>query len=254
MATYYLDTNVLIGYSFLHNRWQDHTKRLMHSDNTLYIGETVFWEYLVKDGGPDREDVEIDWSYEYGNYEGEKRKLRKRKRFTYLELRSKDESELDPETVAETFIEEADVEEQIEHKFYNYFGKELDDNCSLDDAEDALNKLVNRVNSTAIDRKDTLQERLKVRKRRSGKDYSDIINQLKRIIEGDEDEECADAHVLCDAMDMKDRFIAGTVVTGDKGDMIDHKDPIENITHLNLVYLKNKFAHEDAEIPPERPD
>jgi len=253
MASYYVDTNVLVGYTFLHNRWQDHTRRLMASENTLYAGYTVLYEYCVNVGHGLRDGESLDWSKEDGVVGKEKRKLRKRKRFTYLELKTKDEEELDPDTVSEVFIEKFEVEDQIKYKVEDYFKKELDQDCTLDDVEESLNKLINRINSTAIDRKDEVQKRVKIRRRRDDKDYSTPCSQMSRIIDGDEDEYCPDAEVLVDAMDMKDRYLIDTVVTSDKGDMISNRDKLEPITRLNLVYLKNKFANEDSEIAEEIP-
>lgn len=253
MTSYYVDTNVLVGYTFLHNRWQDHIRRLMASENTLYAGGTVLYEYCVNVGQGRRDSEPLDWSREDGVVGKEKRKLRKRKRFTYLELKTKDEEELDPDTVSEVFIEKFDVEDQINHKVEDYFEKELDQDCTLDEVEESLNKLTNRINSTAIDRKEVLQKRIKIRKRRDNEDYSTPCSQISRIIDGDEDEYCPDAEVLVDAMDLKDRFLINTVVTSDKGDMISNRDELEPITRLNLVYLKNKFAKEDSEIDEEVP-
>lgn len=253
MASYYVDTNVLVGYTFLHNRWQDHTRRLMASDNTLYAGDTVFYEYCINVGYGPRDSEPLDWSKEDGVVGKEKRKLRKRKRFTYLELKTKDEDELNPDTVSEVFIEKFEVEDQIKHKVKNYFQKELVQDCTLDSVECSLNKLINRINSTAIDRKDEIKKRVKVRRRRDNKDYSTPCSQISRIICGNEDEYCPDAEVLVDAMDLKDRLFTDTVVTSDKGDMISNRDKLEPITRLNLVYLKNKFANEDPEIDEEIP-
>lgn len=251
MASYYVDTNVLVGYTFLHNRWQDHTRRLMASENTLYTGDTVIYEYCVKTGHGSRDGEPLEWSKEDGVVGKEKRKLRKRKRFTYLELKTKNEEELEPDTVSEVFIQKFDVEDQIKHKVKNYFERELDQECTLDDVEDSLNKLTNRINSTAIDRKDKIQKRIKIFLRRDEKDYSTACSQMSRIIDGNEEEYCPDAEVLVDAMDLKNRFLINTVVTSDKGDMISNKDKLETITRLNLVYLKNKFANEDPEIDEE---
>jgi len=253
MASYYVDTNVLVGYTFLHNRWQDHTRRLMAAENTLYAGDTVLYEYCINVGHGPRNGEPLNWSKEDGVVGKEKRKLRKRKRFTYLELKTEDKEALDPDTVSKVFIEKFDVEDQIKHKVENYFQRELDQDCTLDDVEDSLNKITNRVNSTAIDRKEEIQKRIKIRPRRDSKDYSTPCSQMSRIIDGDEDEYCPDAEVLVDAMDLKDRFLIDTVVTSDKGDIISNRDELEPITRLNLIYLKNKFANEDPEIDEEIP-
>ncbi|WP_424016257.1 hypothetical protein ACOZ4N_00390 (plasmid) [Halorientalis pallida] len=242
MSSYFLDTNVLVGYTFLHNRWQDHTQRLMSTNNTLYTGETTKYEYCVKRHPGPRNGVPLDWSKEDGVVGTVKRNLRKYKRLTVLELESKDKTELDPETVSEVFIDEFDVEEQIEHKVENYFEKELAQDCTLTDVEEALNKLINRINTTSLDRKDELRKRLKVRPRRSGSDYSSQVDQLTHLIEGRQKEYCADAHVLCDAMDLKNRRIINKIVSGDKSDMYSNREEIDAITSLSVVYLKDEFA------------
>jgi len=242
MSRYFVDTNVLVGYTFLHNRWQDHTSRLMATNNTLYTGETTKYEYCVKRHPGPQNGERLDWSKEDGVVGTVKRNLRKFKRLTVLELQSKEESELDPETVSEVFIQEFDVEEQVQHKVEKYFEKELDQDCTLSDVKDALNKLINRINTTSLDRKDEIRRRLKVRPRQPGKDYSSDIDQLTHLIEGERDKYCADAHVLCDAMDLKDRRVLNKIVSGDKGDMYLNRGEIDAITGLSVVYLKDEFA------------
>jgi len=132
----------------------------MSTNNTLYTGETTKYEYCVKRHPGPRSGENLDWSKEDGVVGTVKRNLRKFKRLTVLELQSEDESELDAETVSETFIEEFDVEEQIEHKVENYFEKELDQDCALGDVKESLNKLINRINTTSLDRKDEIRKRL----------------------------------------------------------------------------------------------
>jgi hypothetical protein len=214
----------------------------MSTNNTLYTGETTKYEYCVKRHPGPRNGEQLDWSEEDGVVGTVKRNLRKFKRLTVLELQSEDESELDVETVSEVFIEEFDVEEQIEYKVENYFEKELDTDCTLSEVKESLDKLINRINTTSIDRKDEIRKRLKVRHRQSGKDYSDDIDQLTHLIEGERNKYCADAHVLCDAMDLKDRRILSKIVSGDKGDMYLNREEIDAITGLTVVYLKDEFA------------
>jgi len=242
MSRYFVDTNVLVGYTFLHNRWQDHTSRLMSTNNTLYTGETTKYEYCVKRHPGPRNGERLDWSKEDGVVGTVKRNLRKFKRLTVLELQSKDESELNPETITGVFIQEFDVEEQIQHKVENYFERELDQDCTLSDVKESLNKLINRINTTSLDRKNEIRRRIKVRPRQPGKDYSREIDQLTQLIEGERDKYCADAHVLCDAMDLNNRRMVSKIVSGDKGDMYLNRKEVDTITGLSVVYLKDEFA------------
>lgn len=241
MANYYLDTNVLIGYSFLQNRWQDHTSRLFSTDNTLHTGETVIYEYCCKNGqGPPNSDTTIDWSSTDGVFGTIRRKLRKGKRYTELELRKYDEEELTPEDVAKVCIEKFDIEDEVAGKIKAYFDRELTSNCSQKEARGAVDKLVHSITSSAKDRKLALSHRIHSHIRKEA--HTSVEDQLCRLIYGPDESYGPDAAVLTDAFDLKIQGTLERVVTGDKGDIYLNSEDIDAITGLSVLYLKDEFA------------
>lgn len=241
MANYYLDTNVLIGYSFLQNRWQDHTSRLFSTDNTLHTGETVIYEYCCKNGqGPPDPDTTIDWSSTDGVFGTIQRKLRKGKRYTELELRKYDEDELTPEGVAKVCIEKFDIEDEMAGKIETYFDRELPANCSQKEARAAVDKLIHSITSAAKDRKSVLSDRIRSHTRNDA--HPSVEDQLCRLIYGPDESYGPDAAVLTDAFDLKTQGDVERVVTGDKGDIYLKSEEIDAITGLSVLYLKDEFA------------
>lgn len=243
MANYYLDTNVLIGYSFLQNRWQDHTSRLFSTDNSLHTSEMVLYEYCVKNRpGAPSSDTTIDWSSTEGVFGTVQRELRKGKRYTELELRKYDEEELSSEEVAAVFIEKFEIEDEVISKIERYFEQELSLNCSRKEARAAIDELINTITSTARDRKSKLARRVQFH-RRVG-DHPFVESQLRRLIYDDDESYGPDAAVLTDAFDLKARGIVERVVTGDKGDIYLNSEEIDAITGISVLYLKDNFAEQ----------
>lgn len=243
MANYFLDTNVLVGYCYLQNRWQDHTTRLFSTDNTLHTSELVLYEYCVKNGpGAPNNGTEIDWHSDDGIYGRVRRKLRKGKRHTELELRRYDADALSPEKVAEIFIEKFEIQDAVVEKVKRHFRKSLDADCDAKQAREEIDELVNAITTTAAERKDELAQRVKFHRR--SEEYRSMEDQLRRLIYGDDQGYGPDAGILTDTHDLMSRRIVSKVVTGDKGDMYQHSEEINAITGLTVLYLKDQFAGE----------
>ena len=241
MANYYLDINVLVVYSFLQNRWQEHTHRLFITDNTLHTSEFVLYEYCVKSNpGPPSTDTTIDWASDDGVFGTVQRNLRKAKRYTELELRRYDDEDLNPEMVADAFIKKFDIEDEVSDKIRYYFEKELATECNKKAAREATDKIVNTITSTARDRKLELARRVRFHRRTREHPY--IEKQLRRLIYGEDESYGPDAAVLTDAYDLKIKGIVKRVVTGDKGDIYLNSEKIDAITGLSVLYLKDEFA------------
>lgn len=243
MANYYLDTNVLVGYCYLQNRWQEESERLFITDNTLHTSELVLYEYCVKGkpGAPDDYSL-IGWGSRDGIFGRIRRKLRKGKRHAELELRRYDADELSPDRVAEIFIEKFDIQDEVTDKIEHHFCESLEESCEAKDARNEIDKLVNAITTTASDRKRELAQRVNFHRR--SRDYPLVENQLRRLIYEDDSEYGPDAGILTDALDLKLKGVVSKVVTGDKGDMYLNAEEIYAITGLTILYLKDEFAGE----------
>lgn len=241
MANYFLDTNVLVGYCFLQNRWQDHTERLFSTDNTLHASELVLYEYCVKRSpGAPQDYSDIGWGAADGIFGRVRRKLRKGKRHAELELRRYDTDELSPEKVAEIFIEKFEIQDAVTDKIERHFRRSLDEDCDAKDARKEIDEVVNTISTTATDRKGELAQRVKFHRR--SQEHEFVERQLRRLIYGDDSEYGPDAGILTDALNQKSRGIVSKVVTGDKGDMYLNAEEIGVVTGLTILYLKDKFA------------
>lgn len=243
MANYFLDTNVLVGHCYLQNRWQYHTSRLFDTDNTLHTSEIVLYEYCVKNspGAPD-DSTDIGWGTDDGIFGRVRRKLRKGKRHTELELRRYDADELSPEIVAKIVIEKFEIQDQVTEPVKRYFDRSLDADCDAKDAREVIDELVNRITSTASERKAKLAQRVNFHRRQC--ENQRVENRLRRLIYGDDSTYGPDAGILADALDLSTRGVVSKVVTGDKGDMYLNANEIKSITGLTVLYLKDEFAGE----------
>ncbi|GGK83392.1 hypothetical protein [Haloarcula sebkhae] len=240
MASYCVDSNVLLGYSFLQNRWNDHTDRLISTDNSLFLSDQVIYEYCCKKGKP-RAETELKWSKDYGKFDDEKARLRKDARMCELEVDSRQESELGPETVSEIFIEEHDVETQVQGKIRKYFEKTLTKDCTHLDVRDAMRDLVERITTQADSRKEALSERIDYISVEGERD-EDLRVRLAEMISHGSQTEHPDAEVVADSYALQNLGIAGRLVTGDKGDIYSNRKEINAMTGLSVLYLKDEFA------------
>lgn len=103
MARYYLDTNVLEGLTFLHDAWSDEAERLFDTDNSLYIGQGVLYEYC-NDDGDDLEETDLDWETEQGRFGDKFSKVRLAQRLLDTRMDSYADDELDLDTLVDEFL------------------------------------------------------------------------------------------------------------------------------------------------------
>lgn len=241
MANYFLDTNVLVGHCYLHNRWQSHTRRLFSTDNTLHTSELVLYEYCVKSSpGAPAPSEDIGWGSTNGVFGRVRRKLRKGKRHSELELRRYDKEDLTPAKVAEVFIDKFEIEDEVAGIVEAHFQAVLDDDCDAKDAREEIDELVNSITTTAADRKAKLARRVDFHRR--SRSHESVEDQLVRLIYDENTDYGPDAGVLADAYDLRSRGLLSKVVTGDKGDMYLNAEDINSITGLTVMYLKDEFA------------
>lgn len=241
MSRYCVDTNVLLGFTFLQNRWREHTERLLNSGNSLYVSDKVLFEYCTNRDKLKQSDATISWEKSAGKVGDEKWRIQQDVRQSVLEVDTLEEDEITPERVASTLIDEHDVEPQVQDRIKTYFVQKLSADPTRDEAKDALRDLRDRIVDKANDRKDTLSEEITFS--RVGNDpCPDIAEQVARQITNGHQDDHPDADVVADAHELKDRSVASKLVTGDKGDIYTNREEINNITGLGVLYLKDEFA------------
>lgn len=263
---YYLDTNCLIGYTFFHDWWHSDARRLFNSENNLFIGDTVLFEYCNRDVTsdefepvPDRRD--LSWTAEDGQY---KRKLARLWDGRYLferELLDREDS-LDLDTVVKLFVDAYDISDSSVSAIRTYFEQKLEElDLELDagSVRKVQKMLVQDLERYAQDRKDEIRRTVDL-----GPERGDIPDSREETLNRELSDQM-DAEVVCDGSYMCDVDFLERMVTGDKGsaprdeygNLIRHDDGtpvgdnvgiynsrevIHNVTGLRVLYLKDEFA------------
>lgn len=236
---YFLDTNCLLGLTFAQDVWNPDAKRLFATDNSLYTGETVLYEYCNRSEGNSREDASINWQGEGGVYGRIRTDLRMAKLLTDQRLQTYREGELTAELVADEFIEQFEIQDEAECRVKRYFETKLEEPVTRRDARDA----VREVSDTILERSRKAKERLEARLHLSPvreSDYPRVRDHIGRYLHD------SDAEVLCDAYYLKEQGVLERVVTADKG-IYEHRDSLRSITGLRVMFLKDDFSYENIE-------
>jgi len=244
MTSYAVDTNVLLGYSFLQNRWQTHTQRLFSSDNTVVAPDQAIYEYCSRRDGRSRPHVDLEWSNNDGVFARVKGNLRDDAFMTEQELDTRSEDELNPSSVAQIFIDEHDVEQQVEERVQRFFDANLTTDCSRKEARKAVRDLVERITTVADSRKEELSHRVK--HITEGRDPA-LTRQVARLISSNRSEDHPDANIVSEAKALKEAGKVSSLITGDKNDVYKNSERIHSICSLSVLYLKDEFA--EPELP-----
>lgn len=263
---YYLDTSCLIGYSFFNDWWHSDARRLFDSDNNLFIGDTVLFEYCNRDvtsdefeSVPDRSDLSL--TAEDGQYKAKMARLWDSRYLFERELLN-NEAELDLDSVVELFVDTYNIVDSSEPTIREYFEQKLDElglGISVENVRKVQKMLVQDLERYAQDRKDEIRRSVEL-----GPERGDIpdtrVETLRRVLS-----DPMDAEVVCDGSYMCDTDFLELMVTGDKGsaprdeegNLVRHDDgtPVEdnvgiynsreiihNVTGLRVLYLKDEFA------------
>lgn len=241
MSRYCVDTNVLLGFTFLQNRWREHSERLLNSENSVYVTDKVLFEYCMKRDDLDQENSSMSWSSSDGKFGDEKRRLQQDIRQCVLEVDLLKDDELTPERIASELIDEHDVETQVQKKLEAYFEEKLGSSPTRREAKNVLRDLRDQIVDKANKRKDRLSEEI-THYPVGPNPFPNIAERVaNRISDGFQDQH-PDADVIADAHKLKEQSIASNLVTGDKGDIYSNRGEINAITNLSILYLKDEFA------------
>lgn len=262
---YYLDTNCLVGYTFFQDWWHSDANRLFDSDNELYIGDTVLFEYCNRPVTDDEiefewDQSELSWNVDKGTFKSKMAELRD-SRFLFEDA-ILDCEDLDLETAVELFADAYHIKPSSESAIRRYFEEKLDQldlGVTVESVRKIQKLLVEDLQNLAWERKDKLRKRVEL-----GPERGDIpesrVATLERTLSDD-----MDIEVVCDASYMCDDGLLQRIVTGDKGnalrdedgDVVRYEDGtpvsgkvgiynsrevINNVTGLRVLYLKDEFA------------
>jgi len=179
MARYFLDTGVIVGYTFLHDMWQTEAEEVLEPDNTLYLDQVVLFEYCnnIKGNGDDAgnslQDEDIDWETDEGKYGEILGLLEGIEPIFDLTIDSYDKDDLTIEAVIEEFISLADIDDDVEDEkikkyvrptLREFIVDELDGReATAENLRDVTRGMVGKMIKEARERREELKERMKYR-------------------------------------------------------------------------------------------
>lgn len=249
MTRYFVDTNCLLGLTFINDRWCPDAKRLFDTDNTIYTGKNAVYEYCSSTEGNSRRSADIRLDRDEGLY-GEKRaKLRLKLRQFGKMLQTYSDDELDIETVMDEYVERFDMKESEEkevrprlQKYFEwYFEKEGE--LTRRTAREAARKLKDVLMERSIKHKDQIEARVYLEPIRD-REYPEVEKRLKEWPVHMKNN--ADIALICDAVFLKEEIGISHFVTGDFTDIYSNQDWIHENLGFSVLYLLETFAGEEA--------
>jgi predicted nucleic acid-binding protein len=114
MARYFLDTGVLLGYTFLHDMWRAEAETVFDPDNSLYIDRVVLFEYCNNETGKSLKETNVDWETEEGRFGDIIQFAEGIEPIVDMAVETYTEEELTPEVLIDEFISAADIDKEID--------------------------------------------------------------------------------------------------------------------------------------------
>lgn len=251
MARYFLDTGVVIGYTFLHDLWYTEAKRIFDSKNSLYIDEAVLFEYCNAPGGVDVDEADIDWESENGNFGSIVDHVDGVKTVLDMKMWSYSDDDIDVETLVDDFIDVAEIEEDIEEKHVleyirprlrEFIEDELGEReMTVPIAREILDRLDDTIRQGARDKRSEIRDRVTLYQVRKD-DRLPFQERVEHFID-----DPIDPIIIGDAGYMRDRKILERLITSDLKHLYSNKNRIKTELKLRVLYIKDEVA--EAKLP-----
>ena len=239
---YFLDTNCLLGLTFAHDVWNPDSNRLFDTDNTLYTGKAVLYEYCNRTKDARGDSASAVWTAENGVYGRIRADIRMAKLLTDQRLQTYRDEELTAAIVADEFIEQFEIQEEAQARVRRYFEAELEEPVTRRDARDAVRTIADYILEQSRKSKEKLEARLHLDPSRDTT-YPRRREQISRYIHD------SDAEVLCDALYLREEKILERVITADKG-IYENRENLNSVLGLRILFLKDAFANEISDGEP----
>ncbi|EMA29103.1 hypothetical protein [Haloarcula japonica] len=256
MTRYFVETNVLAGLTYSHDRWHRDVKPL-YQNNTLYTSEFVVYEYcnqrrrdpsIVSD--PSQLSTDVD--AEDGKYQHIAKILEDRVPFFDKQIRQLQREGMTVEKVVDAFIDHFEIRKQAEPQIRSYFQdyfstRELTDR----NARRAVQDLRDLILWAAERNKDILMENVKIRESA----YHEM-DEEREVIEaeiglGEWGMSREDLQWVLDAIYTMQRGVLDRFVTGDKNDVAQFKHTLTKEFDIAVLYATEEFYSDDLVERPE---
>ena len=257
MTRYFVDTNVLIGLTFSHDRWAVEAERILNGHNTLFTSEFVIYEYCSRQQGsprvvPDPAQLRVEPDDESGVFgtvlEEFQENVENNIPMYNREIDLQRYDGLTFERILAIFFDNIEVRSQakphfVQH-FLNYFSSR---EVTPRNAKRCVEDLRDRVLHDAKERKDALMESVQV----TSSTYNDQERARDLVEEHIGIHEYwippVDSQWLLDAIGLAERGVLQNVVTGDKKDIVHHQQQLTSLFDVSILYLLDEF-HTDSRV------
>jgi hypothetical protein len=256
MTRYFVETNVLAGLTYTHDRWHRDVKPL-YQNNTLYTSEYVIYEFCNQSRqNPsvvnDPSKLSVDPDADDGKYRHLGKILEDRVPFFDKQIRQLQREGMTVEKVVDAFVDHFEIREQAEPQICSYFQdyfstRELTDR----NARRAVQDLRDLILWAAERNKSILMDKVKIRE--SVYDQMEvereIIEEEIGIAEWEMSRE--DMQWVLDAIHMKQQGVLDRFVTCDKNDVAQFKNTLTTEFGISVLYATEEFYSDGLVERPE---
>lgn len=247
---YFLDTNCLLGVTFLQDRWYPEAKRLFQTDNTLYTGRTAVYEYCCSTETNHRQTAEVEWGKEDGRFGEKQAELRLNQSKFDKKMQMYGDDELTVETVLQEFVdlfemrvrEEEEVKPRMRKYFEAFFDKEGE--VTRRTARTAVRDLKDVLLARSFKHKAMVEASVHLEPIRT-EDYPDLKESMRKYPVSIDNN--SDIDMMCDAYFLQERGMLEKVITGDFVDIYSNRDWFRDNMNLTVMWLMDTFAGEEKD-------
>lgn len=246
MTRYFLDTGVLLGFTFLHDTWRTEAEGVFDGDNSLYVNNVVLYEYCNNSDDNSLETADIDWETEEGRF-GEIISFAEAIKMTFdIRIDGYADSEIDVKAMADDFIDVAQIEDDIdEEKIEEYIRPKLtkfieDELDGRDLTVPVAREIGDVLFDTIIDggrrKRDEIQDRVAI-VTVAPEERESYFSRIDHFINGKND-----TLILADVASLNDRGFLHKIITTDKNHMYSNRDRLDSTIGIDVQYVKDAVS------------
>lgn len=246
MARYYLDSGVVIGFTFLHDLWQTEADRIFSSGNSFYLTEPVLFEYCNRSNSNCFETASVDWETEKGRFGDIISNVEGAATTLDMKLWSYRDDEINVGVLVDDFLDEIDPEDKLDDELVDeYVRPNIRDFIEDELGEDELTveKSRNIMDILCDTIEDEARDRRKWMKRETN--YPEVPDpereRFKSKVEGVVKGKM-DSIIVGDAGFLQSENVLSNLITTDKNHIYSNRDRIEAEISVVVQYVKDKLS------------
>ena len=246
MTRYFLDTGVVLGFTFLHDAWRTEAEEVFDSDNSLYVNEVVLFEYCNNDDGISVEDAEIDWETEEGRF-GDIISFAEATKMTFdMKIDAYDDAELDISTLVDRFIDIAQIEDDVDEELIEEYirprltefvkGELGDKDLTAAIARDIGDVLFDTIIDGGRRKREEIKERVTI-VNATNENRECYYSRIDHFIDGHRD-----TLILADVACLQDSGVLRKIITTDGNHMCSNRERLKSSIAVDIQHVKDAVS------------